>query len=333
MIFFGRAGIGKIEAAVTLAQALNCLVSENDACGSCPGCIRIREGRAPGRSRPAARGSRRSAPGGGSARGHRRVSVSPVRRDDGASIILADAERMNPTTANTLLKTLEEPPPWATIILVTANEAALLPTVLSRCQIFRFSPLAPEELESTPAVPPRDSSPIGPRFWRRWPEEASRGRSSSRRSRSSTCASRRSRSRPSRSRAQRPKTLVPLADSLSKEPRLMLLFDLLLSILRDLTAKTAEARSSTGISQSDIESLAKRAPLDRWLEAFALTEEVVVDLRDRYLNKRISMSKLLHVLPGSRRESVRRSGFVCFADRPSVKLSSLSVAHQGHLSR
>src|SRR3990172_11254646 len=41
MIFFGRAGVGKVEAAVTLAKALNCIVSENDACGRCPSCTRI----------------------------------------------------------------------------------------------------------------------------------------------------------------------------------------------------------------------------------------------------------------------------------------------------
>src|SRR3972149_1625514 len=94
-----------------------------------------------------------TARGGGGGRGwggRDAIAEIPFRPFEGRRrvIIVADAERMNPTPANTLLKTLEEPPPWATLILVTANEAALLPTILSRCQIFRFSPLAPEELEA-----------------------------------------------------------------------------------------------------------------------------------------------------------------------------------------
>jgi hypothetical protein len=45
--------------------------------------------------------------------------------------------------------------------------------------------------------------------------------------------------------------------------------------------------------ESEIGVLAERAPLGVWIEAFAVAEEVFVDLRDRYLNKRISLSKLL----------------------------------------
>ena len=291
LIFFGRAGVGKVEAAVTLAQALNCVVSENDACGRCPSCARIaKDAHADVRVlRPEGRGGQLRAEGVRDA-----IAEIPFRPFEGRRrvIIVADAERMNPTTANTLLKTLEEPPPWATLILVTANEAALLPTILSRCQIFRFSPLAPEELEAllvarhglTPdraallaavagggiarALSLRDE----PLF-----ELRQQALSISALALASTTA----------------EELVPLADGLSKDSRLMLLLDLLLSILRDLTAKKAGAGILHRDIESEIEALAGRAPLDLWLEAFALAEEVVVDLRDRYLNKRISLSKLL----------------------------------------
>ena len=52
--------------------------------------------------------------------------------------ILHDAERMLPTSSNALLKTLEEPPSRTVIILKTDNENALLPTIRSRCQTYRF---------------------------------------------------------------------------------------------------------------------------------------------------------------------------------------------------
>ncbi|MDR3624984.1 MAG: hypothetical protein P4L16_07595 [Chlamydiales bacterium] len=52
--------------------------------------------------------------------------------------ILYDADRMLPASANALLKTLEEPALDATIILISLEARALLPTIVSRCQIFDF---------------------------------------------------------------------------------------------------------------------------------------------------------------------------------------------------
>lgn len=60
--------------------------------------------------------------------------------------IILDAERMLPYSANALLKTFEEPAPDAIIILVTGSPAALLPTVLSRCQTIYFQALADDEV-------------------------------------------------------------------------------------------------------------------------------------------------------------------------------------------
>ncbi|MBN1546161.1 MAG: AAA family ATPase, partial [Syntrophaceae bacterium] len=56
-------------------------------------------------------------------------------------IIIDEADRMNITSANALLKTLEEPAPGNLLILITGNPAALPRTILSRCQQVRFSPL------------------------------------------------------------------------------------------------------------------------------------------------------------------------------------------------
>ncbi|MEI7817448.1 MAG: DNA polymerase III subunit delta' C-terminal domain-containing protein, partial [Desulfuromonadales bacterium] len=62
--------------------------------------------------------------------------------------IVDPAERMSVSAANSLLKTLEEPPGNALIILLTENAGMLLPTVRSRCQLIRFAPLSPEHVLS-----------------------------------------------------------------------------------------------------------------------------------------------------------------------------------------
>jgi DNA polymerase III subunit delta' len=58
--------------------------------------------------------------------------------------ILDDADDLNEEAANCFLKTLEEPPPGSLLILVGGpNAERQLPTILSRCQVIRFTPLAP----------------------------------------------------------------------------------------------------------------------------------------------------------------------------------------------
>ena len=68
------------------------------------------------------------------------VSRSPIEGERKV-IVLFDAERLrlNEAAANKLLKTLEEPPPRAMIVLVTAGADQLLPTIRSRCQRVDFA--------------------------------------------------------------------------------------------------------------------------------------------------------------------------------------------------
>jgi DNA polymerase-3 subunit delta' len=60
--------------------------------------------------------------------------------------IFSDADFMK-EAANSLLKILEEPPEFATILLLTDNPSALLPTIRSRCMALRLAPVAPEDVE------------------------------------------------------------------------------------------------------------------------------------------------------------------------------------------
>ncbi|MEX0885485.1 MAG: DNA polymerase III subunit [Phycisphaeraceae bacterium] len=62
----------------------------------------------------------------------------------GKVFIVDEAELLNPTGQNLLLKTLEEPPAGTTLVLVTSSEDRLLPTIRSRCQRVAFVPLADE---------------------------------------------------------------------------------------------------------------------------------------------------------------------------------------------
>lgn len=62
-------------------------------------------------------------------------------------VIIVDAERMNPSAANKLLKSLEEPCPGNVAILTSSSPASLLPTIRSRCAVLRVGGLAQAEVE------------------------------------------------------------------------------------------------------------------------------------------------------------------------------------------
>jgi DNA polymerase-3 subunit delta' len=61
--------------------------------------------------------------------------------------IIADAERMSAAAAASLLKTLEEPPARVVFVLIAESAVALLPTIVSRCQLVRCSYLRADEIE------------------------------------------------------------------------------------------------------------------------------------------------------------------------------------------
>lgn len=61
-------------------------------------------------------------------------------------VLINDSHAMNAAAANALLKSLEEPPPGTYFLLVTAAPGWLPRTIVSRCQVLRFSPLTPEQI-------------------------------------------------------------------------------------------------------------------------------------------------------------------------------------------
>jgi DNA polymerase-3 subunit delta' len=61
--------------------------------------------------------------------------------------VLTEAERMTAEAGNALLKTLEEPPDNSLLILLSSHPSSLFPTIISRCQTIRFSPLPLKEIK------------------------------------------------------------------------------------------------------------------------------------------------------------------------------------------
>jgi DNA polymerase III subunit delta' len=141
-LFAGPSGVGKADAALRFAQAVNCAV-DVEGCGRCESCIAIARGSHP---------DLLTLVSGGLDGPSRDIKVQQVR-ELCASLQLnpvvaarkvariLDADRMNPSAQNALLKTLEEPPSRTILILVTSSEDQLLGTVRSRCLRIPFAPL------------------------------------------------------------------------------------------------------------------------------------------------------------------------------------------------
>lgn len=144
-IFEGIPGCGRRKTALALIQALFCTAVDDDACGVCASCRKIAGGNhgdihfvepLPDKRDISIEQLREL---------QRDLSLRPYEAPRKACI-MEPAERMSVNAANSLLKTLEEPPGNALIILLTENADMLLPTIRSRCQLVRFSPLSSENV-------------------------------------------------------------------------------------------------------------------------------------------------------------------------------------------
>ena len=164
LLFHGPEGVGKRTAALAFAAALVCREpSGTDGCGRCSSCRRVAD--APLvtdlRARSTAQDSPRAYPDAGlvSIPGKKtRISVLQAR-DIAASLatrpfelpfrvyIVDPAEKMTLAAANALLKTLEEPPPYAVLVLISQSPWQLPITVRSRLRPLGFRPLSGSDIE------------------------------------------------------------------------------------------------------------------------------------------------------------------------------------------
>ncbi len=141
-ILNGEKGSGKKTLAAVVAKSLQCESGEADPCGTCKSCLQAESGNQPDiiwvtHEKPNV------------------ISVDEIRTQILNDIelkpyssrykiyIVPDAQLMNTQAQNAILKTLEEPPEYAIIMLLTNNVDKFLPTIISRCIVLNFRPVEP----------------------------------------------------------------------------------------------------------------------------------------------------------------------------------------------
>jgi len=142
-LFSGPVGVGKKTIGLAFARALLCSRGQGDACGECDDCNRTERGLHPD--------LHIIFPDGASIKINQLRALQDVAAftafGTGRQVFLLEqAEKMTLAAANCFLKILEEPPAEIVFILVTDDPGGMLPTVLSRCQQYRFNPLSREEV-------------------------------------------------------------------------------------------------------------------------------------------------------------------------------------------
>jgi DNA polymerase-3 subunit delta' len=163
-LFYGEAGIGKWALALELAKAINCEDDENKPCDKCTSCKKIDKLIHPDVKMifpvPSVKTPEEierfkkekiqepytivkfeknvNIPVDQIREMQKELYLKPFEGKKKV-VIINEAENMHPASANSLLKTLEEPPLDSHLILTTTDINRLLPTVVSRCQQIRFS--------------------------------------------------------------------------------------------------------------------------------------------------------------------------------------------------
>ncbi len=165
LLFYGPDGVGKRKTALAFAQALNCqdeaAHAQGRACGVCPSCQAIQKGTHPDvtlvdfvyQARLTVKKEADEEELEKEIAKQQHISVETVRNvtaksqqktvGNGWKVLIIDhAQTLQSAAANALLKFIEEPPAQTVWILITNKRAALLPTILSRCQPVAFAPLS-----------------------------------------------------------------------------------------------------------------------------------------------------------------------------------------------
>jgi DNA polymerase-3 subunit gamma/tau len=143
-LFCGPRGVGKTTCARILAKTINCtnLQSHTEACGECESCVSFQRGNS-------FNFHELDAASNNSVEDIRSL-IEQVRIPPQAGkykiYIIDEVHMLSQAAFNAFLKTLEEPPSYAIFILATTEKHKILPTILSRCQIFDFNRIRVEDM-------------------------------------------------------------------------------------------------------------------------------------------------------------------------------------------
>ena len=142
-IINGEKSSGKEFIAKVFAMALQCERGGDDPCQECHSCKQALSGNQPDIIRVTHEKPNSIGVDDIRAQVNNDVAIKPYSSPYKVYII-NDAEKMTAQAQNAILKTLEEPPEYAVILLLTTNLNSLLPTILSRCVVLNMKPVADE---------------------------------------------------------------------------------------------------------------------------------------------------------------------------------------------
>ena len=146
-IFNGPMGSGKKMTAGIFAETLQCERHGQEPCGTCHSCIQSESG-----NQPDIIWVHHEKPGSIGVDDVREQVIGDMQSKPYSSrykiYIIDEAEKLTQQAQNALLKTLEEPPEYAVIIILTTNLETLLPTILSRCVVLNMKPVKDEQIKS-----------------------------------------------------------------------------------------------------------------------------------------------------------------------------------------
>ncbi len=143
-LFCGPRGVGKTSCARIFAKTINCLnpTSDGEACGVCESCRAIEEGTSFNIMELDAASNN----GVDSIRSLNEQVNTPPQVGKYRVFIVDEVHMLSTQAFNAFLKTLEEPPSYVIFILATTEKHKVIPTILSRCQIYDFKRITVEDM-------------------------------------------------------------------------------------------------------------------------------------------------------------------------------------------